>query len=97
MYHSSASGTWRSPEWVNDSEVDRLLDRGRATIDQAERQSIYEELVARLIEIQPTIYAYEMVSVFPANNSVVVPGLMDEKMAQPVMAANFTFRFMEMN
>lgn len=97
MYHSSASGTWRSPEWVNDSEVDRLLDRGRATIDQAERQSVYEELVARLIEIQPTIYAYEMVSVFPANDSVVVPGLMDKKMAQPVMAANFTFRFMEMN
>lgn len=97
MYHSSASGTWRSPEWVNDPEVDRLLDSGRATIDQAERQSIYEELVARLIEIQPTIYAYEMVSVFPANESINIPGLMDPAMQQPVMAANFTFRFMEMN
>ena len=97
MYHSSASGTWRSPEWVNDAEVDRLLDRGRATIDQAERQSIYEELVRRLIDLQPTIYAYEMVSVFPANESINIPGLMDPAMQQPVMAANFTFRFMEMN
>ena len=68
MYHSSAAGTWRSPEWVDDAEVDRLLDSGRSTIDQAERQKIYEQLVARLIEIQPTIYAYEMVSVFAPSS-----------------------------
>ncbi len=97
MYHSSAAGTWRSPEWVNDAEVDRLLDAGRGTIDQAKRQKIYEQLVARLIDLQPTIYAYEMVSVFPSNASIDIPGLMDPSMQQPVMAANFTFRFMTMN
>ena len=28
MYHSSAAGTWQSPEHLNDAEVDRLLDAG---------------------------------------------------------------------
>jgi peptide/nickel transport system substrate-binding protein len=29
MYHSSTPGTWQSPEYLNDAEVDAALDAGR--------------------------------------------------------------------
>ena len=29
MYHSSAAGTWQSPEYLKDAKVDELLDKGR--------------------------------------------------------------------
>ena len=40
MYHSSAAGTWQSPEYLNDTEVDQLLEAGRtADSDAGARRS----------------------------------------------------------
>jgi ABC-type transport system substrate-binding protein len=37
QFHSDAAGTWASMEWLQDPEVDALIDAARATGDVAEQ------------------------------------------------------------
>ena len=96
MYHSSAAGTWQSPEYLNDAEVDRLLTEGRTAADDAGRQAAYAALNARLMELATTIYAYDMNAVFAASNRVSVPAMADPAQAFGLDAIGFTFRLMSM-
>ena len=48
MYHSSAAGTWQSPEYLKDAEVDAALDAGRTAPDDAKRTEAYSTLNKRL-------------------------------------------------
>jgi len=96
MYHSSAAGTWQSPEYLNDAEVDRLLTEGRTAADDAGREAAYAGLNARLIDLAPTIYAYDTNSVFAASNRVSVPAMTDPAQAFGVDTMGFSFRLMSM-
>jgi len=96
MYHSSAAGTWMSPEHLKDAEVDALLEKGRTTLDEAERAKVYEEVNKRLIAIAPSIFAQDQTSVFAASDKVSVPALTDPSKAFALAGFGFTFRLMEM-
>jgi peptide/nickel transport system substrate-binding protein len=96
MYHSSAAGTWASPEYLNDAEVDRLLSEGRTATDDAGREAAYSALNDRLIELAPTIFGYDVQGVFAASNRVRVPALSDPAMAFGLDGMGFSFRLMEM-
>ena len=96
MYHSSAAGTWMSPEYLKDPKVDELLDKGRTAPD-AERAAIYEEVNKRLKELAPSIYAQDQTAVFAASKRVSVPALSDPSKAFALSGFGFTFRLMEMN
>ena len=56
QYHSDAAGTWASMEWVQDPEVDALIDKARATGDVAEQAEIYKELQHKLVDMQPDVF-----------------------------------------
>ena len=56
QYHSSAAGTWASLEWINDPEVDALIEKARATGDTAEQAVIYKELQHKLVDMQSDVY-----------------------------------------
>lgn len=95
MYHSDVAGTWQSTEWLNDPEVDAMLEAGRDTIDQEERARIYRDLGARLVELQPTIYAFDTQSVYVARDAVEAETLMgDGSNSYSLDGANFMFRHM---
>lgn len=96
MYHSSAAGTWQSPEYLDDEKVDAALEKGRTATDPADREAAYSDLNDRLMEIAPTIYAYDRQSVFAASNRVKVPALSDPNKAFGLDGMGFTFRLMEM-
>ncbi len=96
MYHSSAGGTWMSPEYLKDKDVDALLEKGRTTTDEAERAKIYTELNTRLRTLAPTIFAQDQTAVFAASNRVSVPALSDPSKAYALAGFGFTFRLMEM-
>ena len=96
MYHSSAAGTWQSPEHLNDAEVDRLLEAGRTGATPEARADDYSALNDRLIAISPTIYAHDSLSVFAASNRVKVPALSDPAKAFGLDSFGFSFRLMEM-
>lgn len=96
MYHSSVAGTWQSPEYLNDPQVDELLERGRTETSDEARAAIYQELSERLIELGATIYAYDRVSVFAANEKVSVPALSEDDKRFAMDGLGFTFRLIEM-
>ncbi|NGO51355.1 ABC transporter substrate-binding protein [Mesorhizobium camelthorni] len=50
QYHSRAAGTWSSMSWVQDSEIDAMIDKSRATVDEAERNKLYKDIQARMHE-----------------------------------------------
>jgi peptide/nickel transport system substrate-binding protein len=96
MYHSSATGTWQSPEYLKDGAVDSLLDKGRAAANEADRATAYAALNKRLMEIAPTIYVNDQRTVFAASKRVSVPALSDPAKAFSLSGFGFTFRLMEM-
>lgn len=96
MYHSSAAGTWASPEYLNDAEVDRLLAAGKTAADDAGREAAYAALNARLLELAPSIFGYDVQAVFAASMRVKVPALSDPAMAFGLDGMGFSFRLMEM-
>ena len=95
MYHSSAAGTWQSPEYLNDAEVDKLLEEGRSAPTEEARNAAYTKLNARLMEIAPTVYGYDRQSVFVASNRVKAPALSDPSQAFGLDGMGFSFRLME--
>ena len=97
MYHSSAAGTWQSPEYLKDAKVDELLDKGRTVTSDEERAAAYTEAGKRLRELAPTIYAQDQNAVFAASKRVSVPALSDKSKAFGLSGMGFTFRLMEMN
>ncbi|MGD9912535.1 MAG: ABC transporter substrate-binding protein [Rhizobiaceae bacterium] len=97
MYHSTAKGTWQSPEYLEDAEVDKQLDAGRQTTDDAGRQAAYSALNKRLMELSPSIYGYDQVAVFAASKRVSAPALQDPTKQFGTTSFGFTFRLMEIN
>jgi len=96
MYHSSTPGTWQSPEYLNDAEVDQHLEAGRTGATDEERTEAYAALNKRLMEIAPTIYGFDRQSVFAASQRVKAPALSDPSQAFGLDGMGFSFRLMEM-
>jgi peptide/nickel transport system substrate-binding protein len=97
MYHSSAAGTWQSPEYLKDAKVDELLEKGRTAASDAERVAAYQALNKRLIELAPDIFAYDQTGVFATSKRVTAPTLSDPSKAFGLSGMNFAYRLMEMN
>ena len=95
MYHSSAAGTWQSPEYLDDSEVDKALEEGRSAGTEEGRAAAYTKLNQRLMDIAPTVYGYDRQSVFAASNRVNAPALSDPSQAFGLDGMGFSFRLME--
>ena len=95
MYFSASAGTWQSPEYLNDPEVDRLLVVGRTGSSDAEREGAYGALNKKLVGLAPSIYAYDNQSVFVASNRVTAPALTDPAKAFGLDGMGFSFRLME--
>jgi peptide/nickel transport system substrate-binding protein len=57
QYHSKASGTWMSMEWLQNAEIDGLIDKVRATTDVGEQNATYKELQTKIADLQPDVWA----------------------------------------
>ena len=96
MYHSGVAPSYISASWLNDPEVDQVLDQGRATVDPAERQKIYAKLNALLLDRQPAIFAYETFQVFAKRKELSLPGLDDPTKAYPLLGQQQMWRLTTM-
>lgn len=56
QYHSKAAGTWASMEWLQNPEIDKLIDQARETGDKAKQVEIYKDLQRKIVEIQPDVF-----------------------------------------
>ena len=96
VYHSSTHGQYAAMEYFKDDEVDRLLDLGRTTTDQAKRKEIYQQVIHRIVDLRPSIYGFQMVNLYPKRDVVMVPTLEKPNMNTGLMGGNLIFRLMEM-
>jgi peptide/nickel transport system substrate-binding protein len=56
QYHSKAAGTWSSLEWLQDQDVDGLIDQARATGAKAKQADIYKQLQQKIVALQPDVF-----------------------------------------
>ena len=56
QYHSRAAGTWSSMEWVQNTEIDAMIDEARATSDVTKQNEIYKTLQHKLVEDQVGVF-----------------------------------------
>ena len=58
VFHSSLLGEPGNRTFLEDAEVDRLLEEARGSVDEAERLALYAELIQLLIDLAPTVNLY---------------------------------------
>jgi peptide/nickel transport system substrate-binding protein len=56
QYHSKGAGTWSSLDWIQNPEIDALIDQARAETDVAKQNAIYKELQKKLVADQSDVY-----------------------------------------
>jgi peptide/nickel transport system substrate-binding protein len=96
MYYSKSPPTWESASHLSDTEVDSLLDAGRAENDIAKRKEIYEKLDARLDAVAPAIFASEVSAVFVGLNTFQLPPFQDDSKRFSAEEYGLQFRLVEM-
>jgi peptide/nickel transport system substrate-binding protein len=67
QYHSKAKGTWSSMEWLEDSEIDALIDKARETTDVPAQNAIYKDLQQKLVDRQSDVYMLAESQRYAAN------------------------------
>lgn len=96
MYHSRSCGTYEQGAWLQDPEIDAMIEDAISTIDQKERFQKYYAVQKVIEGINPTItlleYAVKQVHrsdyvFFPAAEAVK-----QGKLCTPVMGYNFYYR-----
>jgi peptide/nickel transport system substrate-binding protein len=56
QYHSASSGTWASMEWLQNKEIDALIDEARGTADPAKQAELYKKLQHMLVDAQSDVF-----------------------------------------
>jgi peptide/nickel transport system substrate-binding protein len=60
-YHSDAHGTWAQNEWLDDKELDTLIETSLETIDAQKRYQMYGEIQDYLMNLVPSLFLYDQV------------------------------------
>lgn len=95
-YHSNAAGSWTSMEWLQNKDVDALLDRARTTANAEQRLALYKQAQKLIVDQVPNIFPYEQFAVF-AHQEYVKPVFVDRAKAIPVQGAHWNFRLWEVD
>jgi peptide/nickel transport system substrate-binding protein len=95
-YHSSAAGSWTSMEWLQNADVDALLDRARTTADPDQRMNLYKQAQKMILSHVPDIHPYEQFATF-AYQEYVTPPFADPAKAIPVQGAHWNFRLWQVD
>lgn len=56
QFHSDSVGTWASMEWLQNEEVDAMIDESRKTVDRDARNAIYQALHEKLVDMQSDVF-----------------------------------------
>jgi len=56
QYHSKGAGTYSSMSWIQDPEIDSLIDQARQEVNQAKQDAIYKALQRKLVADQSDVY-----------------------------------------
>lgn len=91
QFHSGSKGLWSSTSWLNNAEVDSLLEKARAEGDIAKRTELYKQANKKIVELAPGVFGYDMVGLMALNNRVEWPPLEDPSKAYTTSTYNIRF------
>lgn len=94
-YHSSTTGTFFQGEWLLDDYFDERLEEAFATLDREERFEIYRELQEHIMDLSPTIFAFDQLQKHAYQTYVDWPAA--EGVVYPVMGYNQFFAVIGVN
>lgn len=59
-YHSrpDGEGTFWETSWILDEEIDSLIDKAKATVDEGQRIELYKEIQQKIALLVPDVFAY---------------------------------------
>ena len=70
ILHSSMLGTGGNRYFLENEEIDHLLEEGRTELDEEKRQEIYEEIDKKLVEEQPAVFVRQAESANASRTEV---------------------------
>ena len=100
-YHSSSCGTFFQGEWLQNPEIDAMIEDAISTVDQKERFQKYNVIQEKIAELCPSIWINESAIkqayrsdyvVFPAAEAIK-----QGKLHNPNTGYNFYFRDFKVN
>ena len=56
QYDTKSAGTWMSMEWLQNPEIDKLIEGARATSDAGEQTKLYKDIQQKLIDMQSDVF-----------------------------------------
>jgi peptide/nickel transport system substrate-binding protein len=91
-YTSKSCGTWEQGEWLQDPEMDAMIEDAIATVDQKERFQKYYAIQKKLVDLCPTIWLMECAIKRAYRSDYVVYPAADAKLVNPVLGYNMYYR-----
>lgn len=69
-WHTDSHGSWESPAWYENEEVDQLLDDARTEIDVDQRTEYYQEVQEIIAEDAPALFVVNEAELYGVNERV---------------------------
>jgi peptide/nickel transport system substrate-binding protein len=92
-YHSGNTGTWEQSEWLQNEEIDVLIDEAIATVNYAKRMELYAQAQEKIVDLCPSIFIYDNMERHAYQADYINWPQVNEPL--PVMGYNFDMRFIE--
>jgi len=70
-YHSNSCGSWEQMEWLQDKEIDAMIDNALIVVDQKERNDMYREISKKLVDLCPTVWLFDAASIFAYRSNYI--------------------------
>ena len=90
--HSRNTGRYENTTWLEDPEIDALIDKAIATVDQAERFALYYEIQERAADLAIDILPYDRYERHAVQSYIDWP---QSRNPYPATGFNLDFRFIE--
>ena len=93
-YHSNSCGSWEQGEWLQNPEIDAMIEDAIATTDQKERFQKYYATQEKIAELWPTIWLLEEAEKQVHRSDYIVwPTAEAIKQGKPSTGGSYDFYF----
>ena len=56
IYHSSAKGSYRATAWLQNTDIDKILEQARQATDPKDQESLYKEAQQKIVDQFPNLF-----------------------------------------
>lgn len=67
---TSSHGSWSGAQWYTNPDVDRLIADGRSTLEEAQREAIYQQVQQEIIDDSPAVFMMNLPVQVAVSNDV---------------------------